>query len=260
MKRFLILVAVILLAAIIAYTTIEDTHDFSDSECQKCHVDSENNPKELTASVSKLCGICHRNGMKTASHPVDIFPETTKIPSDMPLSRGKLTCNTCHNPHAKRFNAFGEKSYFLRRTAIGREFCISCHEADPVKQSHKDMFDSAHLGRKFRSTNPSKLLDKMSVDCISCHDGTTGQAVDFSYGEGVWRHNLTDTHPIGVSYEESRMKDGSLKPISKLSKKLHFFGGRIGCGTCHDPYSKLPAQLVMTNENSRLCTECHFDK
>jgi len=40
-------------------------------------------------------------------------------------------------------------------------------------------------------------------------------------------------------------------------QEIRLFEGRIGCGTCHDPFSKLPKQLVMSNKGSRICLACH---
>ncbi|MDP2168333.1 MAG: cytochrome c3 family protein [Thermodesulfovibrionales bacterium] len=258
-KALFILVLIILSAAIIAYTVMENPHGFSDSECSKCHVDAGKTPKELVAPVIGLCAGCHRRGMKTASHPVGILPGITRIPQGMPLENGRLTCNTCHNIHAKRFTAFGEKSYFLRTTARGRDFCAACHTVDPLLAGHKELLDAAHMGRRYTVTDASQSIDGLSLECLSCHDSSVGSLSDYIAGAGYWEH-LRGPHPIGVNYETSRRMSGGLKPASRLSKKIRFFDGRIGCGTCHDPFSGLSAQLVMDNTESRLCSECHFDK
>lgn len=260
MKRLFFISLFILAAAIIAYTVREDPHRFSESECRRCHIDAENNPKQLVASVTRLCRKCHRRRMRVASHPIDIAPAITRVPPDMPLTNGRLTCNTCHNVHAKRYTAFREKSYFLRRRARGKDFCASCHEIDPLKLGHKQLLDTAHMGRKYKVINKSQPLDPLSTQCIGCHDGIVGSFADYSFGVGAWTHNLQGPHPVGIHYNESRMKLGSLRPVSRLNRKIRFFGGRIGCGTCHDPYSKIPGQLVMSNFESRLCRECHYNK
>lgn len=255
-----IAVSAALLIAVIAYTIREKPHAFSEAECGRCHYDEDDDPRKLIAPVAVLCGKCHKRGLKTASHPVDMRPASIRIPADMPLTDGKLTCNTCHNVHAKRFTAFGEKSYYLRRPVTGRDFCASCHERDPLSPGHRELMDVAHMARKYKPSGDSDTLDTLSVECIGCHDGLVGRAVDYAFGPGSWEHNFAGPHSIGVHYNERRMSVGGLRPISQINKSIRFFGGKIGCGTCHDPFSKRQALLVMDNKDSRLCSECHFDK
>lgn len=257
--RYLIALPILALLVVVAYTLREEPHKFTEYECMRCHMDVENDPSALVSPVETLCAKCHRKGLKAASHPINVRPEITRVPLDMPLSMGLLTCNTCHNVHADRFTGFGEKSYYLRRPYGGREFCISCHEDNPIPSGHKRTLDIAHMGRKFRVTDENQPLDGLSLGCIGCHDGTVAGNVDYVVGAGSWRH-IEGSHPIGVDYNESRMKAGGLAPLSRVDKRIRLFDGRLGCGTCHDPYSGLPGQLVMENVKSRLCTQCHDDK
>lgn len=259
MRKLFFIIFFVLVGVIIAYTVAENPHSFSESECKDCHKDVETNPKSLVAPVAMLCKKCHKRGMTTASHPVDITPKITKVPLDMPLTDGMLTCNTCHNLHASRHTAFGEKSYFLRRAIKGREFCDSCHDVNPLEIGHEALLDVAHMARKYHTLNRTQPLDALSVQCIECHDGTIGKQADYVIGAG-YREHLWGSHPIGVDYNQSRMQYRGLSPLSRVNKKIRLFNGRIGCGTCHDPYSKLPGQLVMSNDESKLCRECHYDK
>lgn len=259
MRPIMALLLVFLIAAIVAYTLREEPHKFSEDECLRCHADAENDPRALMAPVEKLCAKCHRRGLTAASHPVNIKPEISRVPADMPLTDGRLTCNTCHNVHKDRYTAFGEKSYYLRRPPGGREFCISCHEENPIATGHGAMLDVAHMARKYRVTDENQPLDGLSLQCIGCHDGTIASNAEYTIGGGYWKH-LDGAHPIGVDYGMSRMKAGGLTPPARLDGRIRLFNGRLGCGTCHSPYSGLPGQLVMDNTNSRLCSECHFDK
>ncbi len=118
------------------------------------------------------------------------------------------------------------------------------------------MFDKAHMGKRFVVTDPSLPVDQVSVECIGCHDGTIGASANYSVGAGYWNH-LTGAHPIGVDYTQSRMRGKKLKPLSMLDRNIRFFGGKVGCATCHDPYSTAPMQLVVLNQGSGLCMECH---
>jgi predicted CXXCH cytochrome family protein len=258
MKIILPVLLLLGLTAVIAYTIPgENPHDFSNAECPKCHVDASENPKVLVTSVTQLCLPCHKKKVRRSPHPVDVRPELVRVPADLPLSNGKITCNTCHNVHDKeRTSVFGGKSYFLRRAAAGREFCVACHEVGSGKSRYMEVVAAAHIGNRYKVTEASALLDPMSLDCIGCHDGSLGKVAEYRIGQGVWDHNQ-GSHPVGVDYREGRMKRGQLRPLSSVSRKLRLFNGKIGCGTCHDLYSRNPAMLAMSNEGSRMCLSCH---
>lgn len=259
--RYLIIICLLVAAVVIlAYTQMVGPHRFSDAQCPDCHVDSDRNPKKLTATITKLCKGCHSKTVRTSSHPVDIVPEFMQIPADLPLTDGKITCNTCHNVHADAKLAFGYKSFFLRRPTVDfRFFCLSCHKENLTAPGHRELTSVAHLGSKYRITDPSEPLDALSLACLACHDSSSAKGVNVEFGTGVWKHIESD-HPVGVHYMESRMKTGKLRAVPELDKRIKFFKGRIGCGTCHDAYSKIPGKLVMDNNGSRLCIACHYNK
>ena len=254
MKVFLILVFVSMIFIIIGHAAVQSIHSFPENECANCHADYNKNPKSLTAPITLLCKKCHSDITSMSSHPSDIYPVSTRIPQDLPLHSGMITCNTCHNIHRERFLTSGEKTYFLRRSKIGRAFCISCHTVKP--EGHIDTVVAAHSGKKYKVTDQSRTIDPVSMECIGCHDGIQGSNVEHRLGPGIWRHE-SYSHPISVDYNSSRMKGKKLKPISMVDRRIRFFNGRIGCGTCHDLYSKIPKKLVMSNDRSKLCFECH---
>jgi len=104
-------------------------------------------------------------------------------------------------------------------------------------------------------------LDEMSIKCMSCHDAILGsEATSGNVDLLRSRHSNTTglTHPIGVSYAEAKRKyRGAYRNISDLPPQIKFYGGRVGCGTCHSPYASGHAQLVMSNYGSNLCLACH---
>jgi predicted CXXCH cytochrome family protein len=260
MKKRLIIPFLIIASIIVVYAIFDYPHDFSREECLLCHVDYEQDPAMLTMPVSDICRRCHDQINSKSSHPVDIYPSTTTVPPDLPLRNGKITCSTCHNIHKESSNIFGEKSYFLRRPDTGRDFCITCHTQGISSVSHADTIDAAHIGSRFRVTDPSEPLDAVSKECISCHSGILGKTTVLEFGSGVWIHdNPEHSHPIGADYEESRIerKDAKLKPMPQVDKRINFFEGKVGCGSCHDIYSTSQMSLVMSNKGSKLCLACH---
>lgn len=259
--HLLLAALIVAIAVIAAHTLTETPHSFTEAQCRDCHVDPDRDPGRLTKPITKLCAGCHQRTIRASSHPVDIFPVASKIPQDMPLRNGKITCVTCHNVHGDSRLVFGIRSYFLRRpTADMKFFCVTCHPEDRTRPGHRELVTVAHIGGRYAVTDPEALLDPLSIECVSCHDGSIGQSARYSLGEGVWRHEDGMFHPVGTHYNTARMKSGSLAPASQLDRRLRFFAGKIGCGTCHDMYSSIAGRLVMSNDDSRLCTACHFDK
>ena len=108
-------------------------------------------------------------------------------------------------------------------------------------------------------TDVTTRIDMISLDCIECHDKYANFEVG-TLGAGNWDHFSTAfTHPIGVSYEEeSSRRADEYYPASGLSKEIRLFDGKIGCGTCHNIYSKVRKMLVMENRGSKLSQECHI--
>ena len=67
-------------------------------------------------------------------------------------------------------------------------------------------------------------------------------------------------HPIGIDYEAARTRPGrktDLRPMSAVDPRIKFFDGKVGCGSCHDPFIDTDNDLVMTNRGSALCFACH---
>jgi predicted CXXCH cytochrome family protein len=100
---------------------------------------------------------------------------------------------------------------------------------------------------------------------VSCHDGTFASSVTIR--AGAWKHGRDflrhdqGSHPVGIDYEAARLKRGSktdLLPLSQVDRRIRFFKGMVGCGSCHDPYSTIPKKLVMSDRRSRLCYSCHI--
>jgi len=261
MRKKPILSLLLIIAIIVfVYAALKNPHEFSPNECQDCHTDYKKDPKSLIEPVTDICKGCHDQITLRSSHPADIYPGAITVPADMPLRDGMITCATCHDIHGGYQNVFGEKAYFLRRPYTGRSFCISCHREGISLDGHTDTINVAHIGSRFKVTNPSESLDPISKECISCHGGIIGKTATFKLGAGIWTHDdPSHNHPIGVDYEKSRIgnTEARLKHVSVIDKRLKLFDGKVGCGTCHDVYSKGQRSLVMSNEGSRICTSCH---
>lgn len=260
MKRTLALVLLAAAAlAIYAYTERTKFHAFSRKECFNCHQSPFDEPLLLVKKpVSEMCSPCHRIIMKTSSHPVGIAPWRVVVPPDLPLRDGLITCATCHNIHGEKESVFGRRTFLLRRPVSHTKFfCVACHEENVSTPGHRELTDVAHVGSRYRAIDFSGELDPLSAACIGCHDGTVGVDAAYTLGPGQWMH-IRGPHPIGVDYREASGRKRNMARLRDVDGRLRLFGGKIGCGTCHDMFSTLPGKLVMRNSRSRLCRECHY--
>jgi len=250
--------SVIICLAVIGFTALVfalsgPSHDFDEGQCFHCHTDPENYPMRFQPSVSRACNSCHLQLEKKKSHPSDIYPSMT-IPADMPLVEGKMTCITCHFAHPKEnFQFLSKQHYYLRRQVKGVFFCSSCHKIDD--KGHI-VYANIHSG-SYKVTDTGTRIDKMSLECIQCHDTYLKDNAS-SLGAGTWNHFRESLpHPIGISYKRIQSeKMSDFKSPGMLNREIRFFDDNIGCGTCHNIYSKAKNMLVMANKG-QLCIECH---
>ena len=254
MRDKCIILCFILIAIAGAYAISRQPHQFLSNECSICHFNEGKTPMDIKPDVTNACGTCHSEHREIQSHPTDIYP-SFPLPKDMPLIEGKLTCITCHYIHPKEKGQFIKEHNFLRRPVGGILFCGGCHKIDEKRHL---VLENVHTG-SYYVTDSTTSIDRVSLGCIECHSASLNIPVD-SLGAGIWNHySRKVNHPIGISYEKiSTQKMRDYRPPSMLPKEIRLFNGKIGCGTCHNVYSKEPFMLVLNNFKSRLCLECHI--
>lgn len=209
--------------------------------------------------ISNLCTPCHSEAVKL-SHPVDIKPSMTLPEEFIPDRKGNLTCNSCHTTHEK-----GYGMSHLRVPLESEAFCESCHK-EILEGMPLSAGVSAHLGggaeRRFISWGEGEYLDELSIECLLCHDGSIAidSVVDKPVRAGEYQHsnNIGLSHPVGVSHKKATEKYmGAYRKADNLPQEIRLFDGRVGCVSCHNPYSKMSNKLAMSNEGSALCLACH---
>lgn len=261
---FLFLASCVLLLIVVAYiwSQTADFHDFT-GRCLDCHLtmpteEKKGIPLVFTKEISFLCEKCHEEG-KGPSHPVDMRA-SMNIPPVFPLNRrGNITCVTCHSVHKKDRPG---KRYILRVEESGELFCMICHgELIEGLAMHKGTVGSAHISRRYVVEDQHDIIDELSAKCLNCHDASLAKdAIVENIGRGEYLHgqDIGIAHPIGVDYYEARAKyQGAYVTPESLRPEIKLFNGKVGCGSCHNPYSKRHFQLVMSNEGSKLCFACH---
>lgn len=247
--------AVLLIAIIVVVPVIfaakKQVHNF-DSKCSTCHMSIPPDKKRFVREIDFLCADCH--AQSGPSHPSGIKPSMT-IPPVFQLDwAGRMTCSTCHDTH-------GNGELLLRGNKPGKAFCFLCHQ--DLNTLHKVATASMHTRARgsmnkmnFEVTNPGSQLDKVSKECLGCHDGTLGSLAEVTFGAGVWNHGNGVSHPIGVNYMEAYGRGGLHHP-SGINPAIKFFDGKIGCGSCHSIFAKDKFQLAVSIKGSALCFACH---
>ena len=273
MRRFPLSVLILFLSAgivLVVFSLENQPHAFK--ECMSCHGTEKvtsSVSRKLRAPVTQLCtDACHRTVLTQGyMHPVNVAPRKVSVPVDLPLSlTGEIVCSTCHDIHVDYRTPYGELSHFLRRGERGKAFCRICHKkTGSPGAGHGAYLGEAHFQSRYVVTDSSQELDGMSKNCISCHDGSFASSPTIMAGSWVHEKSLIandrGSHPIGIDYEACRARRGrktDLKPIPAVDWRIHFFQGKLGCGSCHDPYSLIPKKLVMSDKHSQLCFSCHL--
>ncbi len=230
-----------------------EPHQFSKRECGMCHVDVDKDPSSLKNIFNSKCVGCHVELKASTSHPVDISPNII-IPTDMPLANGNLGCITCHFFHPFSDKYKNRSGNLLRRPGKGAVFCASCHQ---INRKEHVVFENIHRD-SYRLSATNSRLDIYTLQCVECHD----RYLDRSFGSfaagGPNRISALSSHPVGVSLERiAAKKPRRFNFPHTLPGEIRLFNGKIGCGTCHNAFSKEKSMLVMNNWRSRLCLKCH---
>ncbi len=213
------------------------------------------------------CGTCHRMD-KSFSHPVDVVPSAAIIiPADLPLSLdGKMTCTTCHDTdgvlgHGRKQGV--SRDGLLRPALSIGSGCTACHHlsartGSKSSSGHSLGIDRAHYTRtasaRRQSMKPAFTMATIDLDiesrnCLSCHDGTVASDIGREGHQG---------HPVGVIMASSNPnREMPVRSANMLDPRIRLFDGRVGCNSCHNPYSGEKNQLIMSNVASRLCLSCH---
>jgi predicted CXXCH cytochrome family protein len=266
-SRILVFITLLGLVVFAGYVSSQWTsyHNF-DGKCLDCHltVPAPGDPVgTFTMDITRMCVTCHTD-VQSLSHPVDVVP-TMVVPPTFPLDwKGEVTCVSCHTVHNQGFGGF-----HVRIDATGEGFCVNCHD-NLASELHKISVGTAHAGQtvgaNYQPGQFTYVLDELSIRCMACHDAvfaseslSTNPA--FATTDGGMFHNIYSiglSHPIGMNYYDIKIKyQGAYRNVADLPQEIKLFGGVIGCATCHNPYSALHDELVMSNEGSALCLGCH---
>lgn len=117
-----------------------------------------------------------------------------------------------------------------------------------------------HLYRQYTVQGKQYQIDRMSFGCLECHGEMLTVGMNLARKEVLEKnfHSLFGKHPIGVDYNDLA-RDGAgtyLRPDPERNNVV-FVGGKLGCLSCHNPFSRHPSHLNAPVADDSLCKECH---
>jgi len=165
------------------------------------------------------------------------------------------TCIFCHTPHTT--SGLSPEAPLWNRVDSNVQFT---------------MYDSAISGSI--DMDVATTPQGVSMGCLSCHDGataynalikTTGQTFKTSVMSGSKAvgagGDLTNDHPISVTYDPAKDPDFELLASVQASSLVRLFGtanDRVECASCHDPHDdSIQPFLRAINTDSQVCLTCH---
>jgi len=256
MKYFIVALALVFIGMVmIVHSIVGNVHTFSDNECVGCHLDVAESPSELKPMTVYGCVGCHEDSIEKKLHPIVVMPRKS-IPADMPLVNGVVTCVTCHFVHPFSIKSKKYTYALLRRPGRGPVFCSACHGIDT--KGHI-LFENAHKG-SYVEIGRNKPLDIYSLQCIECHLERLTLPKS-GMGAGRWEHSpgSKKNHLMGVSYLDAFARNPKdYRSPGSIPPEMRLFDGKIGCGTCHNIYTRAKNMLSVDNKGSRLCLVCHI--
>jgi predicted CXXCH cytochrome family protein len=239
----------------ISQPSLIDPHRFSKRECDMCHVDADNNPGSLKLMSNSRCLSCHTDLQGVQPHPVDIAANIL-VPEDLPLVNGKLGCITCHFAHPFSDKYKNRSGNLLRRPARGAFFCAACHPR--MDGNGHVVYENIHRD-SYRLSALNSSLDTYTLQCVECHDRYLDRSFGLDAAAKRSRFTRRSNHPVGVSLAQIAAKNPhQFNHPASLHQNVRLFNGKIGCGTCHNAFSKEKSMLVTNNWRSRLCLKCHI--
>jgi DmsE family decaheme c-type cytochrome len=134
-------------------------HALSDVTCTSCHNIHNNSKKYLLAEKEiDLCVSCHKSQKAKMNYM-----------SRHPLKEGKMTCDSCHEPHGTQTGADG----MLKTEERVNDLCLECHTRyqGPFVFEHAPVSESCLECHEPHGTVANNLLKQNEPFlCLQCHE------------------------------------------------------------------------------------------
>ena len=245
-------------------------HDDS-TLCTDCHTSAGGGKTALRfdGNVTQLCRSCHDGKLADCeAHPSELIPSAEivkRIPADLPLSDGMLTCLSCHDVVQRcrpEQTATGSNRNFLRGTQSpsgNLPFCFRCH----IKENYQPF-----------NVHDQLIANKLKTDaCLWCHvnapqvSPAIQQSGSYalrstSYGLCNSCHHIDLGHPANgahinstplpdmlaymYAYEIQSQMSVPLKQLTEYVRAMKKIprsipldqNGSVTCYSCHNPHEQ----------------------
>jgi hypothetical protein len=254
-------------------TTKAEQYHYTGKYCSDCH---ESIPQEGGPQFLKYNGdfniLCKCHAPVSYVHPVDIEPSRqfkAKIPAELPLQKGKITCLTCHDIYWQcRQRRVDKNSLRGRPFPRKSDFCYQCHDKASYKMLdiHSQLNAAGEImvetclychtakpdENRARYENV-EFIGNLEMMCQRCHQIRGNHAGNFN-------HLVKPSAQALARMQTMEKKFGIILPLDK--------NGQLTCITCHNPHGKgviraeSPAAKGAGSKHrqrlpGRLCIECH---
>ena len=227
--------------------TMPTEFHYTGKYCKECHAQTPKKGGErflkFGGDYNLLCR-CHLKTPDSYIHPTGIKPsdeKKTKIPSDLPLEDGKVTCLTCHDLYRQcqeqTFDKISLRGLPYRKAT---DFCFKCHDQksyvqlDPHEQLDKkgdivtDKCLYCHTEKPDENLaypKDPKLIGDLEILCVRCHFHLARQmqSAEFSHM----------TRPTAKTIATMKKMEEELRVVLPLDAE-----GKTTCATCHNPHEK----------------------
>lgn len=228
--------------------------------CLSCHDGSVADSRRL---------VWQEHGHRSGVEP----PASMKVPADLPMVNGKISCRTCHCAHPSGETDDMATAVSLRRANSGNELCGACHVERTGRPSAR-----VHPVEGVPWAIPEELIepesrqgpDPRDLTCRVCHmahgsredhllvpGADTGQLCVNCHAKmrpGLWRSDTPREHPQSPPLSDDVQRQAIVA-----------MGGRLGaddtitCLSCHKMHDGVTDRYLLadTLTDSRLCTRCH---
>ncbi|MDO8303956.1 MAG: hypothetical protein Q7T18_12010 [Sedimentisphaerales bacterium] len=246
--------------------------------CTCCHtsVGGGKTTLRFDGNVSQLCRSCHDGKLADSeAHPSELMPSAEiakRIPSDLPLYDGMLTCLSCHDVVGRcKAEQTAANRNFLRGTQApsgNLAFCFRCH----AKENYQpfNVHDQLAAGKLKTDTcawchvnaprvspaiQESGLYALRSTShglCNSCHQIDLGHPANGAHINSI---PLPDMLAYMYAYEIQSQMSLPLKQLAEYIRAMKKIprsipldqNGGVTCYSCHNPHEK----GVFPNSNLR---------
>ncbi len=252
-------------------------YHYTGKYCSDCH---EQTPQEGGNKFLKFSGdfnkLCKCHGPDNYVHPVGIEPPRQgriKIPAELPLQKGKITCLTCHDIYWQCQKRRVDKNSLRGTTPFTKrsDFCYNCHDkASYMMLDIHNQMDSngkiivkkclyCHADKPDESRaryKDVKFIGDLEPLCQRCH-------VIRGNHSGNFNHMVRPSASTLAQMRAMEKKFGVILPLDE--------NGQLTCITCHNPHDKGVIQAESPAAKGagskyrhrlpgKLCIECHETK